>query len=246
MTASARVPHRFWTHNDSGESVLFSIDERGAVTGRVGIGGATVTDWEAVATGRCAAGSCIYVADIGDNEGTRDHITLYRLTEPEAALPATITAEAFHATYPDGTHDAETLLVTPEAGVYIVTKGSTGPIALYRFPRPLPVGGAVARLERVGQPMTTGKVDKDEQITDGAVSSDGRRVVLRTHDTLLFFQTQQLLAGNWTVAQTSDLADVGEAQGEGVAFGGDNAVYVIGEGGDESQPGTFARLQCTG
>jgi hypothetical protein len=246
VTASARVPHRFWTHNDSGEPVLFSLDDRGSVTGRVQIDGATVTDWEAVAAGPCPAGSCLYVADIGDNNATRGHVTLYRLPEPGESDARTAAVESFDATYPDGAHDAETLLVTRDGGVYIVTKGSTGPVGLYRFPPQLPAHGVVARLEPVGQPKTTGKVRKDEQITDGAVSSDGTRIVLRTHDTLFFFRTQQLLAGDWTVAQMSDLTGLGEAQGEGVAFGRDNALYVIGEGGGGSRPGTFARLRCTG
>ena len=224
--------------------MLFSIDERGSVTGRVDIGGAMVTDWEAVATGPCPAGSCIYVADIGDNDATREFITLYRLTEPDADVSPTVMAEAFHATYPDGAHDAETLLVTGDDGIYVVTKGSTGPVALYRFPAPLSSPGATARLERVGPPRTAGKVDKNEQITDGAVSSDGTRIVLRTHDTMFFFQTQPLLGGNWTAAQSIDLTPVGEVQGEGVTFGG-HELYVIGEGGGESQPGIFARLQCT-
>lgn len=246
VTASVRQPHRFWTHNDSGQPVLFNLDERGAVRGRVELAGVTVTDWEAVAAGACPSGSCLYVADIGDNNATRDHITLYRLPEPGDSDATAAAVESFDATYPDGAHDAETLLVTRDGGVYVVTKGSTGPVALYKFPMELPVNGTVARLERVGEPHTAGKVDKDEQITDGGVSSDGTRIVLRTHDTLFFFQTQQLLGGNWTVAQTSDLTPLGEAQGEGVAFGGDNALYVTGEGGGESHPGTFARLQCTG
>jgi hypothetical protein len=248
LTASARVPDRFWTHNDSGQPILFNIDKAGAVRGRVELSGIRVTDWEAVASGPCPSGSCLYVADIGDNNANRDHITLYRLPEPGDAEAKAAVVEAFNATYPDGAHDAETLLVSPDGGVYVVTKGSTGPVALYKFPPQLPANGTAARLERVGEPHTRGKIAKDEQITDGAVSSDGTRVVLRTHDTLFFFRTQQLLAGDWTVAHTSDVTPIGEAQGEGVAFGADNdnALYLIGEGGGRSRPGTFARLHCTG
>jgi hypothetical protein len=186
------------------------------------------------------------VADIGDNDANRAHITLYRLPEPGDSDATATVVESFNATYPDGPQDAETLLVTPDGNLFIVTKGSTGHVALYKFPAPLPANGAVARLERIGQPRTAGRAHADEQITDGAVSSDGTRTVLRTHDALFFFRTQQFLAGDWTVAQTSDLTDAGEAQGEGVAFGGDNAIYLIGEGGGDAHPGTFARLRCAG
>src|SRR5688500_11299083 len=35
LAVSRRVPGRLWMHNDSGEPVLFSVDARGSVTGRV-------------------------------------------------------------------------------------------------------------------------------------------------------------------------------------------------------------------
>jgi hypothetical protein len=67
LTVSGRVPGRLWTHNDSGEPVLFALDPRGSVTGRVRLTGAAVEDWEAIAAGPCGADSCLYMADIGDN-----------------------------------------------------------------------------------------------------------------------------------------------------------------------------------
>jgi hypothetical protein len=61
-----------------------------------------------------------------------------------------------------------------------------------------------------------------------------------------FYRTSQLLEGNWSEAQIISLKSVGEPQGEGVALGSDNAVYLTGEGGGKSQPGSFARLICDG
>ena len=248
VAISRRVPGRFWTHNDSGQPVLFMLDARGHVSGRLQLSGAAVGDWEAVSAGPCPTGSCLYVGDIGDNNASRDHITVYRLTEPgdtpSGAAASTAAVEAFHARYPDGAHDAETLLVTPDGRLYIVTKGSTGPVAIYRFPRPLATNGAPVQLERVGQPRSDPKVSNDEQITDGAVSSDGTRIVLRTHDALFFFPTQQLLAGDWRGAEAVNLKHVGEPQGEGVALGSNDTVYLTSEGGGGSRAGTFARLTC--
>jgi hypothetical protein len=54
-----------------------------------------------------------------------------------------------------------------------------------------------------------------------------------------------LFAGKWTEAGRVDLKAAGEAQGEGVAIAADGTVYVTGEGGGKSQPGTFARLACS-
>jgi len=243
LAVSRRVPGRLWSHNDSGEPLLFALDMRGAVTGRLRLAGATVEDWEAMAVGPCPTGSCIYVGDIGDNNAQRKRITIYRLPEPSGDETSAAVKDVFHATYPDGMHDAEALLMTPAGDLLIVTKGDTGAVALYRFPRELR-SGATHQLERVGKPREPGKPGENESITDGAVSADGQWVVLRTGQGLTFHQTAQLITGNWREARSVDLKAVGEAQGEGVAVGVDGTVYLAGEGGGKSRPGTFARLIC--
>jgi len=243
IAASRRVPGRLWALNDSGDPVLVALDTRGAVTGRLRLSGAGVEDWEALAVGPCAGASCLYVADIGDNDAGRKRVTIYRLPEPAAAETSAAVTDVFHATYPDGPHDAEALLVTPDGNLLIVTKGDTGAIALYRFPRELRPG-ATHQLERVGKSRGRDKPGAKQRITDGSVSADGRWVVLRTGDQLTFHRAAELLAGDWTESRTIDLTSVGEAQGEGVAFGADGTIYLAGEGGGKKRPGTFTRLTC--
>jgi hypothetical protein len=244
IAVSRRVPGRLWAHNDSGQPVLFALDTRGSVTGRVRLSGVTVEDWEAVAVGPCPGGSCVYVADIGDNRAERTRITIYRFQEPSGSDASVAVTDAIHATYPDGAHDAEALLVTPDGGLFIVTKGDAGPVALYRFPRELRPG-STHPLERVGQRHGSGTPGKSERITDGAVSAKGEWIVLRTGQHLTFHRAAELLAGNWRAATRFDLAPIGEAQGEGVAIDADDTVYLTGEGGGKSRPGTFARLICS-
>jgi hypothetical protein len=241
LAVSRRVPGRLWTHNDSGEPMVASVDARGAVTGRVRLTGAAVEDWEAIAVGPCGTGSCLHIGDIGDNQAQRKRITVYRLPEPEGATGSAPVADVFHATYPDGAQDAETLLVDGDGRLYVVTKGETGPIGIYRFPGQLK-SGATVMLERVGS--GTGKADAASRITDGAVSPDGQWAALRTRSALTFYRTSDLLAGQWRAANRVDLTPLHEPQGEGVALGGDNTVYLAGEGGGKGQPGSFARFSC--
>jgi hypothetical protein len=243
VAVSRRVPGRLWTHNDSGPPVLFALDTRGAVTAQFRITGAAIEDWEAIAVGPCAAGSCIYVADIGDNNARRQRITIYRLTEPAGTNESAAVTETFHATYPDGPRDAETLLLTPDGRLSIVTKGDTGSVAVYRFPRELRSGTSV-RLERIGEPREPGKSTRNGRVTDGAVSPDGAWVVLRSKGALVFYRTAELMAGLWREARRVDLATLGEAQGEGVAFGDGRTIYVTGESGAGGRAGTFGRLTC--
>ena len=241
LAASRRTPGRFWSHNDSGDPVVFSLDGSGRVTGRLALAGASVDDWEAVAVGSCPSGSCIYLADIGDNNAKRKRITIYRVAEPAAANGPVEVTGVFHATYPDHAHDAESLLVTGDGRLLIVTKGDTGPVSLYRFPSQLQ-SGTTMRLERVGGSRPLAGKDR---ITDGAMSPDDTWVVLRSTRELIFYRTSDLLSGNWREAGRVALARLGEPQGEGVTFGSDNSLYLMSEGGGNKQPGAFARLTCT-
>jgi hypothetical protein len=243
IAASKRSPGRFWAHNDSGEPALIALDSGGKVLGRIRVPGAKVKDWEAVAVGPCPAGSCIYVGDIGDNQAGRRDITIYRVPEPADASGALQGAEAFHATYPDGAHDAEALLVTPKGDILIVTKGDTGPVGLYRLPSDAKPG-TTATLQSIGKPRPSGKPSADGRITDGAVSPSGAWVALRSNTTLFLYHAEDLMSGNWKEASGISLKALGEPQGEGIAFGDDKTLFLVGEGGGNSRSGTFGRLTC--
>ena len=231
-----------WAHNDSGSPVLIALDARGKATGRVQIADAKVVDWEAMAAGPCPSGSCLYIADIGDNDADREGITVYRLPEP--AGTETTRTEALHARYPDGKHDAETILVSPKGEIFIVTKGETGPVALYRFPGDAKPGTTV-ELVRVGKPGDRNGGTAKDRITDGAMSPDGTWIVLRTKEDLRFYAAAEFLSGKGAEAGRVDVTGLGEPQGEAVTFADDRTVLLAGEGGGGDRPGTFARLTCT-
>jgi hypothetical protein len=244
LVASRVTTGRLWAHNDSGKPEIFALDAKGTMTGRVSISGAALEDWEALASGACGKGTCLYIGDIGDNGAKRSEIIIYRVPEPAKADGSAQVDGVFRAAYPDGSHDAEALLAGPDGTLYIVTKGETGHVALYRFPRELRTGTTL-RLERVGAPLSKGESAQDARITDGAISSDGEWVVLRTRGALTFYRAAEFLKGDFKVARRVDLKSVGEPQGEAVAFGpSSTTVYVAGEGGGKSQPGTLAVLSC--
>jgi hypothetical protein len=244
LVASRLTPGRLWAHNDSGKPEIFAIDAKGTVTGSVSISGAGVEDWEALTSGACGNGTCLYIADIGDNDAKRSQIIIYRVPEPAKTGGAAQVDGVFRASYPDGAHDAEALLAASDGTLYIVTKGDTGHVALYRFPRELRAGTTL-RLERVGAPLSTGQPAQDARITDGAISSDGEWVVLRTLSALTFYRAGEFFNGNFHEARRVDLKPLGEPQGEAVAFGpSNNTGYVAGEGGGKSQSGTLAVLSC--
>jgi hypothetical protein len=241
VAVSRAVPGRLWVHNDSGKPELLALDYRGAVTGRLAFTGASVRDWEAIAVGPCGTASCLYVGDIGDNNARRDQITIYRAPEPDDAS-GSVAADAFHARYPDGPRNAEALLVGADGRLYVVTKGDTAPIAVYRFPATLQTGNTMT-LERVGAPAPNSS-RAAARVTGGDVSWDGQWAALRTRSSLTFYKSSDLLAGRWRETRTVDLTALKEPQGEGIALGPNNAVFLVSEGGGKGRAGTFAQFSC--
>lgn len=242
LVASRVTEGRLWAHNDSGTAEIFALDVKGTVTGRLRVTGAQVQDWEAMASAPCEGGHCLFIADIGDNNATRRSISVYRVPEPRTLSAAARVEATYRATYPDGAHDAEALLAGPDGSLYIVTKGDTGSVALYRFPAPLRTD-VTMKLERVGV-LSERQPAADARITDGAMSADGRSVVLRTASALVFYDAAEFLKGHFRASRRADLRSLREPQGEAVTFGTPNVLYVAGEGGGKSQPGTLAVLTC--
>jgi hypothetical protein len=233
----------FWTHNDSGDPLLYAVDGEGRTAGRVRVAGARVEDWEDVALAPCpSGGDCLYVADIGDNEAERPSVTVYRVPEPAPGAARSAAAEAIRLRYPDGAHDAEAMFVLNGA-IHIVTKGESGPIAVYRAPRDAAAGAEVT-MERV-RGLAARKVDRQRRITSADASADGRWVVMRTLASASIYSAAEL-AGNGPLAPRQvDLAGLDEKQGEGVAFAPDGSLVVTSEGGGKKSPATVARLACT-
>ncbi len=227
-------PDRMFMVNDGGTSVqVYVLDTDCQVDEVIE---APVDPYDVEDLARASDGT-LWLADIGDNEGSRDTVALH-------TLGADGTAALFRMTYPDGAHDAETLLMAPDGTLLVVTKGDSGPVAVYRFPKELR-SGATHPLERVGNARDAGQPAATARITDGAVSADGVWVVLRTQRHVVFHRMADLFSGNWREAGRLDVKRLGELQGEGIALGADGTLYLAGEGGGKSRPGTFARLTCS-
>jgi hypothetical protein len=189
IVASRRNPDLFWTHNDSGDGpVLYAFDRRGKSRGRWRVAGAQAVDWEDIAAGPGPQPglSYLYIGDIGDNGSERESVTVYRVIEPNLVADDDSTtvnkqrmtepAEAIRLKYPDGKHDAETLLVHPMTGdLYIITKNFDTSSGIYKLKAPLSTA-PINTLTRAGEtsvPNLLGGL-----ITGGDISPDGRRVVL--------------------------------------------------------------------
>lgn len=243
VAIAAGAPDLFWTHNDSGgEPELYAVRSDGALVAAVRVGGASNRDWEDLAAGPCPQGRCLYIGEIGDNEARRGEVAVYRVREPAAIDAETPPAERFTFTYPGGPRDAEALFVLPDGGLYVISKGRTSNIAVYRYPQPLREGAAVV-LEHVVD-LTRGPADLGDQVTAADASPDGRRVAVRSYSQLMIFRTAELLAGAPPLS-VIDLAALGQSQGEAVAIGNDGRIVLTGEAKEDADAGTIVKMRCS-
>ena len=177
-------------------------------------------------------GKCfLLLADIGDNDETRTEVELYRIPEPAAStatgssdsaspLP-TEPARSMRFTYPDGSNNAETVLVHPWTGdVYVVTKEETGPAGVYRM-KPAFGSGATVTSERVADVAVPAQ--PEGRLTGGSISPDGRRVMLCDLDGGYELVLPEGVTDPDAVwGQPALAVDLGDRkQGEGVSYGRD-------------------------
>jgi hypothetical protein len=202
---------RYWTVNDSGDAgVAYALDDQGESQGTLEFRVEPV-DVEAVAfhDGR------LYVADIGDNRARRDTVTVYFFDDAEPAAEPVV-YKAYDFSYPDGPHDAETLLVDGDGRMFIVTKGGEG--GIYAAPSS-PSRQGVNELERVG--------DAPAFVTDGTVLADGR-FALRT-----YVSVEIVDPGSYEVVARA--ATPAQKQGESITTTFNGKALLIGSEGKRSK-----------
>lgn len=212
LARSGRDQALLWTHNDAGnEPLIYAFDRSGRLVQRVRVVGADLTDWEDVEAAPCGDASCLYLADIGDNDSNRERVTIYRVAEPAAGASRTAPADALHARFPDGPKDAEALFAHGSGDLYVVNKGRREGIGLYRYAAPHRAG-ETGTLEHVRQLFPEPRNDAD-RVTAASATSDGRWVGIRTYRTLYLYRTDRLLGEDAVEATVVDLSSLGEAQG---------------------------------
>ena len=155
----------FVTVNDSGDrGRVFVVDRSGATVGTTSWAEAP-EDVEALAP---AGPGSVWVGDIGDNGASRDSIEVLRV--PYGRGDRTVEPTTYTLVYPDGAHDAETLLAHPRTGqLFVITKNLFGG-TVYAAPRELSTGHP-NRLRAVADSLAI--------VTDGAFLPDGRHYLVR-------------------------------------------------------------------
>ncbi len=223
--------------NDSGNpSTVYRVDPTDcsvAGTRAVPVAGRDVEDLARAGDGT------LWLADTGDNNRVRTTIAILR-------LPVAGGEVVTRLAYPDGPHDAETLLLPADGRPVIVTKELGGRSAVYTVDAALPTAPTTTPvpLRRVGDVVVPASdtptggsgaaaLVGGRLITGGAVSPDGRVVALRTYsDAWLYPAGSAATADDVVAALRGTPVRVplpGEPQGEAIAFAADGTLLSAGE-----------------
>lgn len=241
---ASRSQDVLWVHNDSGDGArVYALDRTGALRSAFDVEGAEAFDWEdlALAPGRAGGPDDLYVGDIGDNRETRATVAVYRFPEPAVApAPAPAPsqaagpAERLELRYPDGPHDAETLLADPVTGdLFVVTKDVAGRSGVYRVPAP---AGRAPGLAVEMEHVATLDLGIGGLATGGDIAPSGDAIAVRTYFSVLV----------WGRRPGESVADAlarrpcagprtPELQGEAIGFGADGESYVTTSEGEGSR-----------
>lgn len=201
LVVSTRDPALAYTINDSGNAprVFVVAIATGDVVGVTTLTGFTLVDTEALALDRDGQ---LMVADIGDNDGVRSSVALYALDQPGRGNHD-VRPTRYRLAYSDGPQDAETLLSDPRtAAMYVVSKGLLGGEV-----HPVPSDLSTTRTTTLS---TVPHVRVPVLVTDGDVTPDGSRVVLRNYLTAFAYD-----AATWKLTWSGALPR--ERQGESLA-----------------------------
>lgn len=196
LIASREQPGVLWTLNDSGNPPeLFAIDTSGRNLGVFGVQGVENRDWEALGYGSCGRHTCLYIGDTGDNQSRYPAARIYRVLEPavRSGEPGRDIRPTGILTivYPDGPQDIEAIFLAPTSDLYLISKGRSRGVHLYRVPASswaTPTASTVAeKVEELPIPARRGSA---YHVTDASIAEDGVNVAVRTYGFIYFFRLQ--------------------------------------------------------
>jgi hypothetical protein len=258
LAVSRTQPGVLWAHNDSGNApMLYAIDRKGTLLARVAVLEAIAIDWEDIAAGPCpedgATTHCLYVADTGDNNRSRDVLTILVITEPsiagaDPASPLSVKPRSVRFRYPTEPEDAEALAMLPTGDATIVTKGRTPTISFFGL-----VKADMARAVMSGEVLTAAwegdsgispNQDLGRWVTAAAMSPDGTTLAVRTYSEIFFYAPEQTPQGDrWRDLRKPCFLGEVEPQGEAMDYL-DDKTLIIGSETAQGRQGVMHRVQC--
>jgi len=239
IVASRQNPGVLWTHNDSGfPGTIFALSTNGATLGLYGVPNVYSGDFEdiAIGPGPVPGLQYIYLGDIGDNFSTRSNIRVFQIPEPsiysyESNAPLLSLAygsREINLSYPDGAHDAESLMIDPRSGDLFIATKETNSCNLYQATRAQLAAGTSVELTYV-------EGVNFRSASAGDISADGSLLALRRSNRAdVWRRSSSQTVSNAFLGSSTRVNVIGtptEPNGEGLGFEANGQGYfTISEG----------------
>lgn len=222
---------QFWMVNDGGNHPrMYVVNAKGKIEKTLYIEGKN-DDWEDLT--KDAEGN-VYIGDFGNNANDRKHLKVYKLAANDVATKKNIVPEVIAFSFPnqkkfppkkkDRHFDVESFFHY-NGYLYMFTKSRVkknyGRTDLYKIP------ATAGKHEAEFISTYTTCDDLECWVTSAAMSPDGKKVVLLSHDTVwqfTNFKGDDFFSGTMTKFSLDHTS-----QKEGICFKNNNTVYITDE-----------------
>ncbi|SNC67924.1 hypothetical protein SAMN06265337_2118 [Hymenobacter gelipurpurascens] len=215
-------PGSFYTHGDDGnQPILYKVDDKGKLLEEIPVQTKS-NDWESIT--RDNSGN-LYIGDVGNNNNDRQNLVIHRL-RPEAPNKVDDIRlkypdqKAFPPSKKERNFDCEATL-WHNGQIYLFTKDRALESTSKVYTVPDRPGSYTAKL------LT--KLAIPGQVTDAALSPDGRRLVLLARQEMFVLQGANLAELLKATPERISLAGAGQT--EGAVFTDNNTLYISSEQG---------------
>ncbi len=191
IVASSNNPGVLWVHNDGSANRLFAIGSDGSPLATYQFDG-NPDDLEdiAIGPGPIAGIHYLYIGDIGDNVLDRKKIRIYRIPEPAvypyfARNPISEKlklTEELSMVYPDGSHNAEAIMVDPQNGDLFIATKDNGFCQIFQADHQ----AVFANLGDI--PLTLVQEIPIDQVSGADISQDGSEILIRNESLALYWK----------------------------------------------------------
>lgn len=218
---SKSVPGSLWVEQDSNNpNNLYLLGQNGVHGKVVNLKGLVNRDWEdlVLSKGPDAAKEYLYLADIGDNLLQYDQYYIHRFPEPAAGTDTVFNSEKIAFSYPDGSHNAEAIVIDPATrDIYIFTKAQSS-----------------SKLFKLAYPQSTSAINTATlvgelalpQVVSAALSPDAKELIIKTYTSLQYFTLQPGESIATAIKRPAiSLKYQWELQGEAICFKNDNSGF---------------------
>lgn len=246
LAVSKNFSNRMYSHNDSGGGAYFyQMNLTGGDLKKITLKNTDATDYEDMAIGPCEnQKTCLYIANIGDNDAKRSSISVVLLEEVENFATTVNPLKVLQLNYPNGAHNAEAMVVHPNGDLFIFSKESNSSKAksteIFTVSKSqIDQAQGKLILKSVGfidiPYLNKEYKEKQKIITGASISEDGSRFLLLTYKNAFEFSINLLshIPATQSLVENVDykkIAFTALEKQEAIAYlPGDQSFYVTSE-----------------